>query len=333
MTERLKVDIAVEADLFILEHRLRKFLKKINLDIPSTVLVARELATNILKYGQKGFIEIELGEDELRIVAEDIGKVMGDSSEDKLSGGLGIGLEVVKKSSNELEIEQKPCGGTRVKVILKPSKQKGKNFILQVGTASKPHYLEEESGDVCVWKKMGEKYMLFVADVLGHGRRAHEVAKLIELYVKNSAEEKIEKIYADLQGLLRDTRGCAAFVALVSESMIEYINVGNIKAWLVDAGSARRIIGVGGVIGRMPTSLKIFKEPVSLLYSTLVVCTDGIKNQFIPTPDMAWIRTLNTREAALKIVREFSIREDDATALVARGEWGSDKSQGLYDGV
>ncbi len=326
MTERLKVNIAVEADLFILEHLLKKFLKKINLDIPSTLLVAKELATNILKYGKKGFIEIELGEDGLRIVAEDIGRVMGNSNEDKLSGGLGIGLEVVKKSSNELEIKRKPGGGTRVKAILKPSKQKGKNFILQVGTASKPHYLEEESGDVCLWKKMGEKYMLFVADVLGHGRRAHEVAKLIEFYVKNSAEEKIEKIYADLQGLLRDTRGCAAFVALVSESMIEYINVGNIKAWLVDAGSARRIMGVGGVIGRMPTSLKIFKEPVSLFYSTLVVCTDGIKNQFIPTPDMGWIRTLNTREAALKIVTEFSIKEDDATALVARGEWGSEKS-------
>lgn len=320
MTERLKVDIAVEADLFILEYRLKKFLKKVNQDIPSILLVAKELATNILKYGKKGFIEIELTQEGLRIVAEDIGKVTGNSSKDKLSGGLGIGLEVVKKSINELEIERKPGGGTRIKATFKSSKQKGKNFILQVGTASKPHYLEEESGDVCLWKKMGEKYMLFVADVLGHGRRAHEVAKLIEFYVKNSAEEKIEKIYADLQGLLRDTRGCAAFVALVSESMIEYINVGNIKAWLVDAWSARRIMGVGGVVGRMQASPKIFREPVSLIYSTLVVCTDGIKNQFIPTPDIVWIRTLSARDAALKIVTEFSIKEDDATALVARGE-------------
>jgi anti-sigma regulatory factor (Ser/Thr protein kinase) len=320
LTERLKVDIAVEADLFILEYRLKKFLKKVNQDIPSILLVAKELATNILKYGKKGFIEIELTQEGLRIVAEDIGKVTGNSSKDKLSGGLGIGLEVVKKSINELEIERKPGGGTRIKATFKSSKQKGKNFILQVGTASKPHYLEEESGDVCLWKKMGEKYMLFVADVLGHGRRAHEVAKLIEFYVKNSAEEKIEKIYADLQGLLRDTRGCAAFVALVSESMIEYINVGNIKAWLVDAWSARRIMGVGGVVGRMQASPKIFREPVSLIYSTLVVCTDGIKNQFIPTPDIVWIRTLSARDAALKIVTEFSIKEDDATALVARGE-------------
>jgi len=319
LTEKLEVDIAVEADLFILEYRLKKFMEKFNIDIPSALLVARELATNILKYGKKGFIEVKLKEDGLCLVAEDIGKADGDNGEKRPAGGLGIGLEVVKKSSNEFEIERKPSGGTRVKATLKASNQKGKNFVLQVGTASKPHYLEEESGDVCVWKKMGEKYMLFVADVLGHGRKAYEVAKVIELYVKNSTEGNIDKIYADLERLVRGTRGCVAFVALVSESMIEYINVGNIKAWIVDAGTVRRTMGVSGVIGRMPISLKIFKEPISLLHSTLVVCTDGIKNQFIPSPDMDWIRTLSPRDVALKIIKEFSIKEDDATVLVARG--------------
>ncbi|MDK2794173.1 MAG: serine/threonine-protein kinase RsbT [Caldanaerobacter sp.] len=110
MTEKLEVDIAVEADLFILEYRLKKFMEKFNIDIPSALLVARELATNILKYGKKGFIEVKLKEDGLCLVAEDIGKADVDNGEKRPAGGLGIGLEVVKKSSNEFEIERKPGG-------------------------------------------------------------------------------------------------------------------------------------------------------------------------------------------------------------------------------
>ncbi|SHM56955.1 Anti-sigma regulatory factor (Ser/Thr protein kinase) [Caldanaerovirga acetigignens] len=319
MTEKLRVDIAVEADLYILEHRLKKFLREVNLDIPIAILVAKELATNILKYGDKGCIEVGLKNGSLRIFAEDKGKVAVIGNGEKLAGGLGIGLEVVKKSSNDFKIEQKPGGGTKVEVYLNPFGENKKGFVLQVGTASKPHYLEDECGDVCLWKRVGDKYILLVADVLGHGKRAHEVAKVIESYFKDTLEEKIERIYEDLQRYLFSTRGCAAFIARVSENVMEYINVGNIKAWLVDKRFSKRIMGTGGVIGKMHGSPKVFKESSSLLCSTLIVCTDGIKNQFIPTPDMVWLRTLDVRDVALKIVNEYSIKEDDATVLIARG--------------
>jgi len=81
-----------------------------------------------------------------------------------------------------------------VKAVLNLSQQrKKKGFVLQVGTASKPHYLEEDNGDICFYKEMGGKYFLFVADVLGHGKRAGAVAKEIELYLKNFNEIHIEK--------------------------------------------------------------------------------------------------------------------------------------------
>lgn len=318
MTEKLRIDIAVEADLYILEYRMKKFLKGIN-DVPTAILVAKELATNILKYGDKGFIEVEFKNNGLRIIAEDTGKVALTGKQGKLSGGLGIGLEVVKKSSSDFKIERKPGGGTRVEVYLAPFGHNGKGFVLHVGAASKPHYLEEECGDVCMWKKVADRYILLVADVLGHGRRAREVAKIIENYFKDTVEEKIEKIYEDLQRYLFTTRGCAVFIARVSETLMEYINVGNIKAWLVDAKHSKRMMGIGGILGRMPVNLKVFQEPLSLLCSTLVVCTDGIKNQFVPGPEMVWLRTMNVKDAASKIVNEYSIKEDDATALVARG--------------
>ncbi|WP_422443657.1 SpoIIE family protein phosphatase [Thermoanaerobacterium sp. DL9XJH110] len=326
MREGLKVDIEMEADLFILEHKINKYLKESYPDMPSAplvALVARELATNILKYGGKGFIAVKREGNKLIVAAEDEGKVNREGGITEVKSGLGIGLDVTKNNSEKLDIEQKPDGGMFVKAVFSLSPQcRKKGFILQVGTASKPHYLEEDSGDICIYREIGGKYFLFVADVLGHGKRAGAVAKAIELYMKNSHEMHIEKIYAGLEKMLRDTRGCAAFIALVSESGIEYVNIGNIKGWLIDTGSVRKLKGVPGIIGRLPVSLKIFKETVLPAGFVLVVCTDGIKNQFIPAPDMNWLKTMNAQGTAEKIVREFAIEEDDASVLVARGGIG-----------
>lgn len=326
MREELKVDIEMEADLFILEHKINKYLQRSYPDMPSAplvALVARELATNILKYGGKGFIAIKSEEDKLTIAAEDEGKVNREVGINEIKSGLGIGLDVTKNSCDELNIEQKPDGGMIVKAIFSLSQQyRKKGFILQVGTASKPHYLEEDSGDICIYKELEGKFFLFVVDVLGHGKRAGTVAKAIELYIKNSHEMHIEKIYTGLEKMLQDTRGCAAFIAIVSENGIEYVNVGNIKGWIIDSGPVRRLKSTPGIVGRLPVSLKIFKEPVLPAGFVLIVCTDGIKNQFIPTPDMRWLKTLSAEEAAEKIVREFAIKEDDASVLIARGGIG-----------
>jgi serine/threonine protein phosphatase PrpC len=241
---------------------------------------------------------------------------------DKTKKSLGIGLDVTKKNCDKLDIEQKPGGGMVVKAVLNISQQrKGKGFVLHVGVASKPHYLEEDNGDICFYKEMGGKYFLFVADVLGHGKRAGAVAKEIELYLKNFNEIHIEKIYAGLEKILQTTRGCAAFLAVVSRSGLEYLNVGNIKGWLINSGSVRNLNGVNGVIGRTPVRLKIFKE---ILFPdfVLIVCTDGIKKRLIQADDLKWLKTMKTEEAAKKILQEFSIKEDDASVLIARGgEW------------
>lgn len=62
MSDVLKVNITSDADIFIMEYRLKKFMEKYRLELPSVPLVARELATNILKYGEKGFVEFALKE-------------------------------------------------------------------------------------------------------------------------------------------------------------------------------------------------------------------------------------------------------------------------------
>lgn len=203
MREELKVDIEIEADLFILEHKINKYLQKSYPDmssVPLVALVAKELATNILKYGGKGFIVVKYEGDDLTVIAEDEGRMDHEGGINEYKSGLGIGLGVTKNSCNRLDIVQKPDRGMVVKAVFSLSQQrKKKGCVLQIGTASKPHYLEEDSGDICIYKEMGCKYFLFVADVLGHGKRAGAVVKAIEVYIKNSHEIHIEKIYAGLE--------------------------------------------------------------------------------------------------------------------------------------
>jgi len=319
----LKVDIEMEADLFILEHKINKYLQKSCPDMPSAplvALVARELATNILKYGGKGFVTVKREGYKLIVSAEDEDIANREGIINKSKRGLGIGLDVTKKNCDKLDIKQKPGGGMVVNAVLNLSQQcKKKGFVLQVGTASKPHYLEEDNGDICFYKEMGGKYFLFVADVLGHGKRAGAVAKEIELYLKNFNEIHIEKIYTGLEKTLQATRGCAAFLATVSQSGLEYVNVGNIKGWLINSGSVRKLNGVNGVVGRTSVRLKIFKEILAPSF-VLIVCTDGIKKRFIQAADVKWLKTMKTEEAAEKILQEFAVKEDDASVLIARGE-------------
>ncbi|MDN5331186.1 MAG: hypothetical protein PWP45_411 [Tepidanaerobacteraceae bacterium] len=322
MNEGLKVDIEMEADLFILEHKINKYLQK-NCPNKSSIhmvtLVARELATNILKYGGKGFVTVKKAGDELIVSAEDEGMANHKGVIDKSKRGLGIGLDVVRKNCDKLDIEQKPNGGLVVNAVLNLSQQrKEESFSIRVGIASKPHYLEEDNGDICFYKEMGGKYFLFVADVLGHGKRAGAVAKEIELYLKNINEIHIEKIYAGLEEMLRTTRGCAAFLAVVSQSGLEYINIGNIKGWLINSDSVKALNGVNGVIGRTYVRPKVFKEILPPGF-VLIVCTDGIKKRLIQESDLKWLKTMNVEDAAKKILQECAIKEDDASVLIAKG--------------
>jgi anti-sigma regulatory factor (Ser/Thr protein kinase) len=321
----MKVDIEMEADLFILEHKINKYLQKSCPDMssaPVVVLVARELATNILKYGRKGFVTVKREGHKIVVSAEDEGRASREGIINKSKRGLGIGLDVAKKNCDKLDIEQKLGGGIVINAVLNLSQQrKKKGFILQVGTASKPHYLEEDNGDICFYKEIGGKYFLFVADVLGHGKRAGVIAKEIELYLRNINEIELEKIYAGLEKILQNTRGCAAFLATISKSGFEYMNVGNIKGWLLNSGSVKKLNGVNGVVGRTPVKLKIFKEFLVPGFM-LIVCTDGIKKHFIQAADVKWLKTMKIEEAAEKILQEFAIKEDDASVLIARGgEW------------
>lgn len=323
MRQELRVEIEVDADLFILEHKLERYLMQNHPGLPAAplvVLAAKELATNILKHGGRGFVAVGRAGEKLIVTAADDGcKGCGRGDGEK---GLGLGLDVVRRSCEEFFLEQKPGGGFVATAVFGLAERPGRrDLFLRVGAASRPHYLESECGDICLHRRMGESHFLFVADVLGHGRRARAVAGEIERYLSGLREGQLEEIYSGLEMVLQNTRGCAAFLALVSREGLVYMNVGNISCWLMSAGSVRRLHNVSGVIGRLPVARKRFMEAPLPPWFMLIACTDGIRSQFVPLPEMKWLRVLDVQDVAERIVEEFSVREDDASALVARGGW------------
>lgn len=312
----LKINISTDADIYILSYKLGKFLEKNNLINPAISLVARELATNILKYGTRGCIEVIYDNDMLTIVADDIGK---ENTELRNKKSLGIGLEIVKNNCDDLEITKKHEGGSTIKAIFmvnKPNK-----LLLNVGVASQPHYLESMSGDICIYKKLSDdRYFVFIADILGHGQKAYETAAHIKAYIEKSSETiTIQQMLEDISSLASISRGFAGFTAYIYRDHLEYINIGNIRVWIVTHHSVSKLIENPGIIGKTPLTLKLHTERIPSEHFTIIACTDGIRRHFVPDNRAYWMWNFNPSSIANKILNDFSIKEDDSTVFVAKG--------------
>ncbi|ADQ04007.1 ATP-binding region ATPase domain protein [Caldicellulosiruptor owensensis OL] len=321
MIESLEVKIKDEVDLFILEHRVNKFIEKNFLNNPSLIIIARELATNILKYGGEGHIRIDLTPEKIIILAEDEGRKQENVSKLNISSGLGLGLKIIENNTDEMEIKKNARGGTTVKAVINLIRKSEKDLRISVGIATRPKHLEDKNGDVVVFKRINGKYLLVVADVLGHGDKAYEVAERIKEYtMKVNNITTLYNFFIRLEMEIAGTRGSAVFSAVISSQKIEYFNIGNIRAWLASYKNVKYLSQVPGIVGRLPVNFKSFIESGGLYNSALVVCTDGITRRFTPESYSSLINECeNVQQLAEKILAECGLPEDDATVVILKG--------------
>lgn len=317
MSNELKIDIEVEGDLFILEYRLKKFLDSLAIgsDVAfSILLVSKELATNILKYGGKGNIYIKYDSSKFVIISEDIGRPKDSIF---ISRGLGAGLELIKKHSTNFTKESKPDGGMIFRVEIDLGRVSKEGVLLDIGVASKPHYLEERSGDIAFYKRIGERYFICVVDILGHGLGAGSVAESVKAFLENFWMGDLWDAYLGIERVLRGTRGGVVFMAFLSGDKLSYINLGNINAFLFINSSLKALSQTNGILGRSFVKPKIFFENLPLMFA-LIVSTDGVKRGFLSSIDFEKVRKTRAEELANYILSEFGIKEDDATVVVVK---------------
>jgi len=317
LIDYFKVNIESEADIVILEYKLKKHLEKNFINLPKALVVARELSTNILKYGTKGYVEFKLFSDKLIIIAFDYGIKRQSFEGLSISKGLGIGLKVVKNNSDDFTMEKNEYGGIVATAVINLNK-KQKKFGIHFGISVKPHYLEEKSGDIVLIKEiLLDKYLILMADVLGHGIKAYEVAQKIKNFFLSYEYKNLEDFYIKLEMAIEGTRGCALFLGVLSEFELEYINVGNIRGWFVNKNNIKKLMSSPGVVGRHQGYYKVYKERAVMHDAFIILCSDGISSRFSPSV-LAYKEDVQLM--ADKIIKDYGIDNDDASVLIIRGD-------------
>lgn len=319
MIDFLKVKIESFLDITILEYRMKKMLDKNFVQVPEVFLVAKELATNIVKYGGRGYIELDLHSDRITVTAVDHGWKKAEGDNEGKKKGLGLGLKIVRQNSDEFSLAANKHGGMTARAVIYFKSKWRKSFCINWGIAQRPHVLEEKSGDLILVKEAKkEEFLVLHADVLGHGWAASRLAEKIEVFFHEHPFTSLEKFFLDLQQHIYASRGCALFLALVSEYGLEYINIGNIRVWVITDGQIRRLLEMPGIVGRQETRYKIFRENIMLTRSMLISCSDGISSRFSPT--LLNLEMMDIQLLAEEIIEKFGVSNDDVSVLVLKGD-------------
>ena len=124
-----RVDIRCEEDVVHARQRARDLSQAAGFSLVDRTRIATaasELARNVYRYAQSGFMEVEEVHDAqgrlgLRLIfidagpgIADVAQAMGDGY--STSGGMGIGLPGSRRLMDEFHLESAPGRGTRVEV-------------------------------------------------------------------------------------------------------------------------------------------------------------------------------------------------------------------------
>ena len=175
---------------------------------------------------------------------------------------------------------------------------------------------------MCFARAAGSSVWLIVADVLGHGEAAYRTAQAVLQVLDSGFEPYMEGVLQRVEEAVQDGRGCALFVGGLEEREVEYVLVGNIRAWLLGKNLKTMLFGQPGVVGPRRFVRRINR--VGLESPAMVmVCTDGIRQAFYPKADFLWMPAGEVSSALKQILLDYGIAEDDATVVMARRRWES----------
>jgi anti-sigma regulatory factor (Ser/Thr protein kinase) len=290
-------------------------------------LVATELATNLVRHGGGGELLVrqvpEIGVVEL--VAIDRGPGMA-SIERALRDGYstggtqGTGLGAVRRLADDWDLFSAPGAGTAVMARVGGRGIRGPTADgdLRVAGVSLPAPGETACGDAWAWRLGAGRWMLLVADGLGHGKlaavAATEAVHVFEAHPNASVTELLHLAH----GALRPTRGAAVAIAEVvpSQGTLSFAGIGNIAGVILTAGTTRSLVSQPGIVGHECRRVQAFSYRWSE-ESVLVMHSDGLQSRW--TLDR--YPALAARDPALLaavLYRDYARGRDDVTVVCAR---------------
>jgi len=174
-----------------------------------------------------------------------------------------------------------------------------------------------ECGDAGIVKIDHDRCFLGLVDVLGHGKRAYDVACFAQDYLDRHWTDDLVRLMRGLHEHLRGTLGAvAAFCRLDSSTgELAHVGIGNITVRMLGP-RAFKMVSRDGVIGyRIPS----VKEEKRIFYPSdiLVMHSDGIREHF-NILDCPGLLSGNAETIAKGILEKFGKQDDDASCIAMR---------------
>ncbi|MEV6025976.1 ATP-binding SpoIIE family protein phosphatase [Streptomyces sp. NPDC052036] len=311
----------------------------------AAVLVATELATNLLKHAGGGQILLETpaapdgaaadGERAaVQIVAIDHGPGIPDLSAALHDGfsttaSLGAGLGTCRRLADDFDLHSSPGRGTvaLVRIGASAGRRNGQRARrapapVRAGGVNIP-LVEGHSGDAWACVRSGERLTLLLADGLGHGPRAAEASDAAVRQLRQSPRLTAPELLAALHTALRDTRGAAVAVAQLdlAAGHLEFSGIGNIGARLRTGDGWQPLVSHPGIVGaHRPAHIPRHRLPWSP-DCLLVLHSDGLPSRWSLRPEVP-VATLDPGVTAALIVRDSSssarpVRDDTTVAVLS----------------
>ncbi|MEV6741115.1 ATP-binding SpoIIE family protein phosphatase [Streptomyces sp. NPDC051104] len=309
----------------------------------AAVLVATELATNLLKHAGGGRVLIETVDADLtseaaargpalQIVAMDHGPgipdlaaALGDGF--STTSSLGAGLGTCRRIADDFDLHSALGRGTIALARIRAGSGRRRH-----GHARQDHgpvraggvniaLAEPQSGDAWACVRFGERVTLLLADGLGHGPAAAEASDAAVRQLRDSAHLPPAELLGVLHTALRSTRGAAVAVAQVdlAEGSLAFSGIGNIGARFRSDGGWQHLLSHPGIVGaHRPARIPCRRLPWSP-DCLLVLHSDGLPSRWSLREDVPSAE-LDPGVTAAVIVRDASSAarpvRDDTTVTV-----------------
>lgn len=295
--------------------------------IADLAIVASELGSNLYKHANDGAALVRAvrqdGEAGVEIVAIDRGPGMSDlasSSRDghSTAGTLGIGLGAVARQSSTFDGYSWPGLGTVISAAVWAGAAPAPTGFA-AGGIGRPMAGEAVSGDGFAVRSFGDgRTQVMVCDGLGHGPLAAVAAQAAEAAFWAVPGGGPRDVVEHLHRALAHTRGAVVMVAELDPATdrVRFAGLGNITGVVVDGTQKRMMSSQPGIAGHQRPVARELELPCPA--SALVVMhTDGVSDRW-NLHDYPGLTSRTPVVIAATLLRDASVRRDDATVLVAK---------------
>lgn len=286
-------------------------------------ILINELGTNLAKYARGGSLVLRrlsavegFGVEVLAVDSGDgfdVSLALRDGFSTSSTPGTGLGA--VSRLANEWDIYSQKGKGS---VVLARVRASGVlDWNVTVGALCVPLKSECASGDAWSVGLNNNRLETVVIDGLGHGPEAENAALEGIIAFQNSAGLTIDQKMLQIHGRMKSTRGGAVYLVSQSQTGIDHLGVGNIRALALSGpDKSKALISHNGTAGVQIRTMK----PLTLPFvhdGTLLLHTDGITSRW----DLAEYPGLKQKHPSVQAAvlwRDFARGTDDATVLVIR---------------